>query len=343
MWVIILFKKALAFTICFILIFCNTAYASDYPKVSAKASVALDMSTKTVLFEKQPYLQLPMASTTKIMTCLLACEYGNFNSIIRITDEMLYGTEGTLIYLKPGDEISFLDLIIAALVASGNDAANAIAFTVSGGVDEFCELMNKKAQSLNMKNTYFKTASGLDEKGHYSCAYDMAVLASNALQNQTFKSIVSIKSAQISINGKKQSISNHNKLLSRDSSFIGVKTGFTNKAGRCLVSAYSYRGATIIIVTLNAPDDWDDHLRLVNYSKKKYNVKTVQNKLYIPSASGAGVLCNYSCRVNTCSDVYVKLYYYPFIYSPYKPGDVIGCARVYSNAFLLFETELKIT
>ena len=343
MWVIILFKKAVVTFLCFIILFTSNAFAKDKEEISAKSAVCIDFQSGEVLFEKDIYMRMPMASTTKIMTCLLACEKGNVNKTVTVTKEMLRGCEGTLLYLKEGDRIMFSDLIKGALIASGNDAANAIAFAVAGSIDSFVLLMNEKAETLNMTNTSFKTPSGLDSDGHYSCAYDMAVLTRYAMKNSLFRSIVSMKSAEITINGKTQRINNHNKLLQRDSSFIGVKTGYTRKAGRCLVSDYAFDSAEIITVTLNASDDWDDHLMLVNEAKKKYNIKTVVGEVIIPAADGSNVNCHYSCGVNSVSDVYVRLYYYPFIYSPYKSGDAAGYALVYTNNALLKKTDIIIT
>ncbi len=342
MWVIILLKKAAVITL-LLLFLCNPAYAYSKPDISAESAVSIDSYTDKILFEKDIFKRMPMASTTKIMTALLACESGNLNRIITVNDKMLYGTEGTLIYIKSGDRITLFDLIKGALLSSGNDAANAIAFSVSGSLEAFVQLMNKKAQSLGMSNTHFATPSGLDGKGHYSCAYDMALLASYAMKNSIFKIIVKTKSDTIVINNKKHIIYNHNKLLGRSASFIGVKTGYTSKAGRCLVSAYEYRGALIITVTLNAPDDWDDHLALVNYSKRLYNNNSDSKEIYINSVYDDNMIkCRYEYSVYSVSGVYVKLSYYPIIYLPYNKGDKIGTARVYTNGVLIKESDIVI-
>ncbi len=343
MWVIILFKRAASLTIVFLLLFTNIIYAYDKPQISAVSAVSIDSFTNKILFEKNAFNRMPMASTTKIMTALIACESGNLNREITVSAEMLYKTEGTLIYLKAGDKITLLDLIKGALLASGNDAANVIAFAVSGSVSEFIKLMNNKAQSLSMTNTGFVTPSGLDAKGHYSCAYDMALLASAAMKNPVFKSIVKCKSDTIVINNKKTLIYNHNKLLSRDKGYIGVKTGFTKKSGRCLVSAYDYNGALIISVTLRAPDDWDDHLALVNYSKRLYNNNSDSGEVYINSAyDESRIKCKYEYSVYTVSGAYVKISYYPFIYLPHKSGDKVGTAKIYTNDVLIIESDIII-
>ena len=345
MWVIILFKKIIVFLLVFINAFTYNAYAQNKPYVSAKSAVSLDMKTSAVLFEKNAYEQLPIASTTKVMTCLIAAENGDLSKPVTITSEMLSNSEGTSLYLKVGDRITLLDLIKGALIVSGNDAANAIAFALAGGIKDFAAMMNEKARLLGMTNSNFVTPSGLDEAGHYSCAYDMAILASYAMKNEVIKSIVSKQSERIAVSGKEKLITNHNKLLSRSNNFAGIKTGFTKKAGRCLLSAYNYNGNTIINVTLNAPDDWDEHLALVNYAKSFYNVKTGSDYLMINTASGENkqVKCGYSYKLYSVKDVYVKLYYYPFIYSPYKTGDVVGYAIIYTNSNEIGRTDIKIT
>ncbi len=343
MWVIILYKKAVAFTLVFLVISCNCAYAGEKPRLSAASAVSIDAYTNKILLEKNAFNRMPMASTTKIMTALIALEGGNLNRCITVSDEMLYGTEGTLIYLKAGDKITLIDLVKGALLASGNDAANVIAFAVSGSLEEFVKLMNSKAKELKMTNSNFVTPSGLDSKGHYSCAFDMALLTAETMKNPIFREIVKRKSDTIVINNKRTVIYNHNKLLSRDGGFIGVKTGFTKRAGRCLVSAYDYSGALIINVTLNAPDDWDDHLRLVNYSKRLYNNNSDSKELYIDSAyKSEGIKCKYSYSVYSLDGVYVKLNYYPFIYLPHKSGDRVGTARIYTDNVLIKESDIVI-
>ena len=342
MWVIILLKKTISLFIFLSILFISvTAYAQT-GKISAYSAVSIDGKTNTVLYEKNAYTKLPVASTTKIMTSIIACESGDLERVITVTADMLRNTEGTLIYLKAGDRISLLDLIKGALISSGNDAANVIAFALAGGLSEFSCLMNAKAKALGMNNTHFVTPSGLDSIGHYSCAYDMALLSSYAMKNEIFRDIVKSKTDVIFVNGNKQTLYNHNKLLKRDNSFIGIKTGFTKKAGRCLVSCYNYDGADIICVTLNAPDDWDDHLKLVNKAKKKYSLREAQGGVIIPSADGNDVRCSYSYSVNTLSDTYIRLYYYPFIYSPYKSGDIAGKAEIYVNNTLIDTCDIKI-
>lgn len=320
-----------------------TAFAAPI-SVSAQSAIVINSADNSVIYSKNAYSSMPMASTTKIMTCLLACESTMLNDTVVITNEMLAGTEGSLIYLKSGDKITLYDLAVAAMLASGNDAANAVAFCLSGSIADFVAFMNKKACSIGMKNTAFVTPSGLDEKNHHSTAYDMALLASYAMKNSRFSEICALKSAPITINGKKQTVYNHNKLLSSDNNFVGVKTGFTEKAGRCLVSAYNYNGNMIITVTLNATDDWQDHKRLIAFAKKQFTTKN-DNKTLALDVVGAPkntVQCGYEYSVTVYKNVDIRLYYYPFVYAPLKCGDTVGECKIYSNNRLIKTVDITV-
>lgn len=319
-----------------------TAWAEE-PQISAESAVVLDSITSTVLYEKNAYSPCSMASTTKIMTCLIACESGKLNNEVRISEDMLFGVEGTAIYLNAGDSITLYDLVKGAMLASGNDAANAIAVYLSGSVDSFCDLMNKKAAEIGMKDTLFVTPSGLDKGEHHSTAFDMALLASFAMSNREFSTVADMKSAEIKINNEKKTLYNHNKLLSIDSSFSGVKTGFTKKAGRCLVSSYEYNSNRFIIVTLNAPNDWNDHQILAEYAKSRYTrfCDTITIDVNTVSGIKPSIKCEYSYDVFSLDSIEVKLYYYPIIYSPVKVGEKIGFVKIYSGGTLLTLEEIK--
>ena len=164
------------------------------------------------------------------------------------------------------------------------------------------------------------------------------------MKNSCFSKICALKSAQITINGKKQTVYNHNKLLSNDDNFVGVKTGFTEKAGRCLVSAYNYNGNMIITVTLNAPDDWQDHKRLVAFAKKQFTTKK-DNKTFALDVVGAPkntVQCGYEYNVTVYKNVDIRLYYYPFVYAPLKCGDTVGECKIYSNNRLIKTVDITV-
>lgn len=254
-----------------------TAEKTLEPNVSAKSAILICADSGSVIFKKNENMPLPMASTTKIMTAVLALEYIDACSDkeVEITDEIVR-VEGTSMGLAPGDIVSISSLAQGMMLCSGNDSANAISIAVSGNTDKFISLMNEKAKSIGMKNTKFSTPSGLDKDDHHSTAEDMAVLGAYAMENPEFSNIVSKKFAGIKfINPSKTlKLKNHNKLLSLYEGCIGIKTGFTKQAGRCLVSCAEKDNIKLICVTLNAPNDWDDHTNLYNYGFKNTVVKT---------------------------------------------------------------------
>ena len=174
---IVLYKRFISFLCIFALLVPYSVYAKN-DNITAERAIVIDKITSTVLYQKSSDCKCSMASTTKIMTCLIACERLNQNEVVEITNSMLDKTEGSLIYLKAGDKITVSDLIKGAMLASGNDAANALAVYISGSLLQFVKLMNYYAQKFGLSNTHFETPSGLDGKEHYSTAYDMAMLTS---------------------------------------------------------------------------------------------------------------------------------------------------------------------
>ena len=221
-----------------------------------------------------------MASTTKIMTAILALENLQANSKeVEITPEMVK-VEGTSMGLSPGDILSLKSIVTGMMLCSGNDAANAVAISIAGDKNKFVNLMNEKAYALGMKNTKFSTPSGLDENNHHSTAYDMALLGAYAMENSDFEKIVSQKSTKIKFINPSKTVGykNHNKLLRLYPYCVGIKTGFTKLAGRCLVSCAFKDGKKLICVTLNAPNDWDDHINFYNYGFEKVICKTFSDK-----------------------------------------------------------------
>lgn len=331
MWVIVLLKKIISFLLAFLFAFPNIVCGSTF---SASSVCVMDKTTRQILYENNIYEHRSVASTTKIMTCLIACKSKSLNKSVKITSQMLDGAEGSLLYLKDGDEISLYDLCVGMMLTSGNDAANAIAFYLSGSAEAFSDKMNSTAVGLGMNNTHFTTASGLDNGNPYSCAYDMALLAAEAMENDAFSKIVAMQSANITVNGEERRVYNHNKLLSynlKDGKFVGVKTGFTEKAGRCLVSAKKYNGNVIICVTLNCPDDWDAHTYFTEICEQKYNCVLIANSLQIDLVGGVKntVKCKYDKKRYLLGNVQIYEYYYPFAYAPIKKGDKLGEVIVY--------------
>lgn len=263
---------ALGLSLCLVGALCPVARAAG-PEVSAQSAVVLTADTGAVLFEKDGHTPRPVASTTKIMTALLALEAAQERGdpLVDITQEMV-AVEGSSMGLQAGDSISLTGLAAGMLLASGNDAANAAALYLDGSLESFAARMNQRAAALGMEDTHFVTPSGLDGEdaqglGHLSTAYDMALLARAALEDQAFRQLCSSPSLAVEFAEpvKRVTYTNHNKLLAQYQGCVGVKTGFTKEAGRCLVSAAERDGALLIAVTLNAPNDWEDHTALLDY------------------------------------------------------------------------------
>lgn len=255
-----LFKKFISIIVSFMII------TLPCQAISAKSYALVEQSTGRMLAGQNTDTRLPMASTTKIMTGLLACESGKFDTVYTVPEEAIR-VEGSSMGLAAGEKITLRDLTYGLLLESGNDAANAIAYCLSGSTPEFIKKMNNRAQELGLKNTHFVTPSGLDDKEHYTTALDLARLGAYAMQNKDFAKIVSTYKAHITYNGIKDGrvLFNHNELLKTYDGAIGIKTGFTKKSGRCLVSCATRNGITIVAATLHSPDDWNDHKELLNY------------------------------------------------------------------------------
>lgn len=259
--------KLISGVLAFLIILCRFSVVSlAAPSVSASAAVVINGQTGTVLYSKNSNTRLAMASTTKIMTALLLCEAGQLDKELKITEEMVR-VEGTSMGLTPGITVTRRDLLYGMLLSSGNDAANAAAVSVAGNVPAFVALMNRKAVALGLENTHFETPSGLDGQNHYTTATELALLARYALSNDDFKEACSSKMKSLYYGDPpcERTLTNHNKLLKSYDGLIGVKTGFTKKAGRCLVTAAERNGALVIAVTLNAPDDWNDHRQMLDF------------------------------------------------------------------------------
>ncbi|RKI68220.1 D-alanyl-D-alanine carboxypeptidase [bacterium 1xD42-67] len=241
------------------------------PKVSAASAVLMDGASGRVLYEKDAHAPRLIASTTKLMTALTALESGHDLDEVVTIQRAWTGIEGSSIYLRPGEEISLEALLYGLLLRSGNDAALAIAGHCGGTVEEFVARMNAKAQELGMADTSFVNPNGLDAEGHRSTAYDMALLARACLEDEALAKIVSTRSVTLGT----RTFTNHNKLLWRYEGCIGLKTGYTQHAGRTLVSAARRDGMTLICVTLDAPSDWADHAALFDWGFSGYEARAL--------------------------------------------------------------------
>ena len=232
--------------------------------VSAKHAILLDADTGEVLWEKDADAKAPMASTTKIMTAITVLSHLPLSQSVAVPREAV-GTEGTSAYLKEGELLTVTDLLHALLLGSANDAAVTLAIASDGSVAAFADRMNRIAHDIGLDGTHFANPHGLPAEDHYTTARDLAVLSAYAMHIPDFRAIVGKKSYRFHSSLSPHTVRNHNKLLHMSKDAVGIKTGFTKKSGRCLVGAAERDGALLISVTLNASNDWHDHLSLWNY------------------------------------------------------------------------------
>lgn len=334
-------KKAVSIFMSVLFVFLFPVYVNADEKqtasVSAEAYVLYCVDNGEVINSKNENKKMKPASTTKIMTSLLALEEASScNKKVKFTDKM--SAEGSSMYLKIGDVVTLKDLASGMMMASGNDAANAAALTISGNIEKFSDRMNARAKQIGMKNTHFVTASGLDDENHYSTAYDMALLMTYALENEDFAKLTSQKSAAVEFiepDSKKTSYSNHNRLLSLYKYCIGGKTGYTMAAGRCLVSAARKDGLTLVCVTLNDRNDWNDHIALYNSGFEKYSCYKSEDTEFFADVPCVGGICdsvtasggsNASIVVKSEDKDKIKrtVYLDSFLYAPIKKNKKIG-------------------
>lgn len=235
-------------------------------EVNAEAAVVMDADSGRLLYAQNPDKRLANASTTKIMTALLTLEQPDQDRYFTVDSDAIQ-VEGTTMGLQPGDSVTLHQLAAGMLLPSGNDAANAAAVEIAGSEEAFVRLMNQRAAELGLENTQYRNPSGLDAEGHYSSARDLAALAAHALENEDFADIVSKQEIRMAFGNPpyNRSLYTTNKLLERYPYAIGVKTGYTDDAGLCLVTAAEKDGTRLIIVTLNGKDDVNTHMRLYEH------------------------------------------------------------------------------
>ena len=259
----------------------TSANLNDEPKINSRSAVVIDRKSKNIIYGKNENVKKAMASTTKIMTAMVVIQNTNLNNTVEISKKAA-GTGGSRLGLKAGDKITVKDLLYGLLLRSGNDCAVALAEYVAGSVQEFSNLMNQNAQMLGLNNTHFVTPHGLDEEEHYTTAYELAILADYALNNELFAQIVNKKSYTININKNSKTLNNTNELLGNLNGVYGVKTGFTNGAGRCLVTSIKRGNLDVICVVLGADTKKDrtrDSAKLIEYTFNKYEEIDIKEKI----------------------------------------------------------------
>lgn len=326
--------------------------AASLGGISAKAYVLIEAQTGTVIAGKNEYQALPMASTTKIMSTLLMLESGDLDSRFKVDNEAIM-VEGSSMGLCEDDIVTKRDLCYGMMLPSGNDAANQTAVLLAGNADKFSDMMNTRAEQIGMKNTHFVTPSGLHDPNHYSTAYDMALLTREALKNDIFREICGTKSAKLKFGNPpyERWLNNTNKLLSMYDGCIGVKTGFTDEAGRCLVSAAERNGVTLIAVTLNAPDDWNDHKKLYDYGFSVSESVPIDFEFSPIRVNVAGGSCDelsvvpsempcYTSVNGNKPEIRSELIMKKFVYAPVEQGQKVGRVNFYSGDVLLCTVDL---
>ena len=246
--------------------------SNEAPEVNSRSCVVLDRLSKNILYGKNEKNKVKMASTTKIMTAIVVLENSSLDMTVEASKKAA-GTGGSRLGLKTGDKITIRDLMYGLMLCSGNDAAVCLAESVGGSIEGFAELMSAKAQELGLSNTHFESPHGLDSDGHYTTAYELDLLSDYALKNSTFSNIVGTKNYTVAVNGSPKNLSNTNELLGNLNGIYGIKTGFTNGANRCLVTACKRGDMDIICVVLGADTKnfrTRDSIKLIEYSFKTF-------------------------------------------------------------------------
>lgn len=305
--------------------------------VSASSAI-LCTENGRLLFSQNADECLPMASITKVMTAIVVLENVSELSTLVTIDASAVGVEGSSLYLSLGDTVTVEHMLYALMLASANDCAVALACFVCGDEQSFVSLMNEKAAEIGMSNTSFKNPHGLNCEEHYTTARDYAKLMSYALKNETFREIIGTTRASVVVSGVVRAVSNHNRLLYSCKGMIGGKTGYTIASGRTLVTACERNGITLICVTLNASDDWNDHLKLydVGFSRlyaENFDCEDLSVEVNVVGGKIGKISLKAECDIRVvCAygESVERKYCYPrFVYAPIKSGEVCGKIEFY--------------
>lgn len=323
-------------------------YSTVFAEEKDSAYILIESDTRQIIKKENENSRLPIASTTKIMTAITAIENADLDDIFTVS-EKAQNQEGSSIYLRMGDKISVKDLLYGLMLNSGNDAATVLAEGVSGSVEAFSQLMNEKAKEIGCKNTNFKNPSGLNEEGHYSSAYDMALIMAYAMENKQFREITGRKRYNIDNGESITYLKNHNKLLWQYEYCTGGKTGYTKLSGRCLVTTSEKDGVRLIAVTLNNPDDWKIHKELFEYGfgvikdteviRKNSILATKEingTKVNLIAAEDVKIPIVSGKRAKITGKIHLKERY-----SNIEVGDLIGYADIYMGGYPVAKVKVK--
>lgn len=321
-------------------------------EVNAEAAVVMDADSGRLLYAQNPDKRLANASTTKIMTALLTLEQPNQDRYFTVDSDAIQ-VEGTTMGLQPGDSVTLHQLAAGMLLPSGNDAANAAAVEIAGSEEAFVRLMNQRAAELGLQNTQYRNPSGLDAEGHYSSARDLATLAAHALENEDFADIVSKQEIRMAFGNPpyNRSLYTTNKLLERYPYAIGVKTGYTDDAGLCLVTAAEKDGTRLIIVTLNGKDDVNTHMRLYEHFfplLARVDLSGFTEGLSVPVTGGTrdSVAAVPAAEPEAAllereyDELTREVELPQFVYAPVQAGQVLGEIRLLSGDKVVWQSAL---
>lgn len=298
----------------------RSSHADSGYYTSAKAMCVMESSSKRVLASKNEETKLAMASTTKIMTAITAIESGKDLDESFVISPKAVGVSGTSLYLRAGEEFTLRDLLYGLMLISGNDASVVIGEYCGGTVNNFVDMMNKKAKEIGAENSHFDNTHGLDSKTHYTTAYDLALITSYAMQNETFKDIVSTKNTKITnADGKSRYLKNKNKLLSSLDGCNGVKTGFTDDAGRCLVTSCERDGMNVVCVVLNCGPMFEESATLIDRAFKEYHLIDLTS----------GYAFKNRIVVDSGQQEYVQIGTYGKYFYPLKNGELKKVSYIY--------------
>jgi len=346
-------KRMIAALAAAVILFCNAVNADGIvPSVNASAVALMYAENGELIYGQNADAQLPVASLTKIMTAVVALENASLDDVICV-DRRACGIEGSSVYLTPGENLSVEDLLYALMLQSANDAASALAYGISGSIEDFSVLMNQKAEDLGLMNTHFTNPHGLDEEEHYSSARDLAALTVYALDNPDFLQIVSTYKRELPFKDDPAGrvVYNHNRLLRTYDGCVGVKTGYTMRCGRCLVSAAERNGITIVCVTLNDPDDWRDHKALLDYAFDAYTLYTpaqADREFFVHVISGVkdslkciADISPFLVRTTDVSGIDREIRMKKFYYAPVKNGEILGSVVYSIDGEIVASFEIK--
>jgi len=329
------------------------------PKLNSLSALLMDGENKRVLYEVNGYQEMPMASTTKIMTCIIALEQGNMEDVVTVSSYAASMPDVQL-NIRSGEQYYLKDLMYSLMLQSHNDVAVAIAEHIGGSVEGFATMMNDKARELECNNTNFVTPNGLDAEGHYTSARDLAVISSYAIQNKDFIDITNTSSYQFKElrNGRSFSVSNKNKFLYMMDGAIGIKTGFTGKAGYCFVGAIKRLDRTLISVVLGCgwpPSKnlkWTDTKRLMTYGIENYEKKQIfENKDFEPvyvdngqtSHIGLAMEGDLNLLLSDSENVRIEYNVPHTLSAPQEEGNVVGSAKYYIDDNLYADIPIYTT